>query len=87
MSSIRDNMKIITALDVGKHTVKIIGICTDETEALDVMHSYIENNKLDNDRVEVETKFRIKIINKQIGYLYNSKCLTHVYEIIDYVGD
>lgn len=78
-------MKIVTCLDVQKKKVSIVGICKNMTCALETMHDSISLNKKDHDKAEVISKTRVVIIDKQLGYLYNSKFQTFVYEIIEYV--
>lgn len=83
-------MYVVTKLDVATNTVSIINELGTPEEAVSVMHKEAQKVKDDDksrvyDLLDIDI-FRVEVIERQFGWIYNSKDLLFVFQIIKYEG-
>lgn len=75
---------IVTKLDIKKSSVEIVNSFTSETAAIEELHTkmktYNDNETSIFDALIV-SQHRIEIVERQFGWIFNSKELLFVYEI------
>lgn len=83
-------MYVVTKLDVCTNTVTILNELGTPEEAVSVMHKEAQKIKDEDkskifDLLDIDI-FRVEVIERQFGWIYNSKDLLFVFQIIKYEG-
>ena len=83
-------MFVVTKLDVSTNTVSILNMAGTETEAIQIMHKEAMKIKEDDkskvfDLLDINIS-RVEVVERQFGWIYNSKDLLFVFQIIHFEG-
>lgn len=83
-------MYVVTKLDVATKTVSILNELGTPEEAVSIMHREAQKIKDDDkskvyDLLDIDI-YRVEVIERQFGWIYNSKDLLFVFQIIKYEG-
>ena len=79
------NNYILNKLDVKSHSMEVLYISDDYKSAINYMHEYVEANyDKEHNCVYVKDNNRIFQYKKNLGYIYNNKEISHVFQICFY---
>lgn len=76
---------ILSKLEVESHTIEILYMSSDYKDVINYMHEYVEANYNKKENcIYVKDNNRIFQYKKNLGYIYNNKEISHVFQICYY---